>query len=568
MKINIVVSTIINLYRLLSVKHKVYFGLITLISIGFSLIETLGISAVMPFISIASNPDLLDDGLYKKAFELFNFQEKNVFIIYFGLAIIAFYLFRAFYSIFHTYVINRFSTAIGKYFSNSLFKTILSIPYKTYVQYNSSEFIALIHGESRELGGLTTNILHLYTELFTITMIYILMLIVNWEMTLILTIILAVLVFIFLSILVKKNKLLGAKFVEANRKTVRMLMEAFGNYKFVKLKGNKNELFSDYKTAMNELSKSQVISSTLNVLPKSILESLGFSLLIAVVIFILARYRDASQVIPVITMYALALYRILPSVHKTIGNINNVAYKQRFIDHVNNSYYLPVESQGDEPLEFNRSIGLENVSFSYAAGGEVLSNISFTINKGEKIAVTGESGGGKSTLIDLVIGIHNPASGEIRIDDTPLSETNINSWRKKIGYIPQSIYLFDGTVAENVAYGSGMDENKLAAALKKANIWEFLESKEGINTRVGDGGIQLSGGQQQRIGIARALYDDPEILVLDEATSALDNETERKIMDEIYMASKNKTLIIIAHRLSTVERCDRKIRIEDGKLVS
>jgi ATP-binding cassette subfamily B protein/ATP-binding cassette subfamily C protein len=156
--------------------------------------------------------------------------------------------------------------------------------------------------------------------------------------------------------------------------------------------------------------------------------------------------------------------------------------------------------------------------------------------------------------------------GKLYIDNTAIDSSNIRSWRGKIGYIPQSIYLFDGTVAENVTFGSMHNDEKVTQVLKKANIWNFLEGKEGITTRVGEGGIQLSGGQQQRIGIARALYNDPEVLVLDEATSSLDNETEEKIMDEIYGVSGDKTLIIIAHRLSTVEKCDRRIRIEDGMI--
>ena len=538
-----------------------------LLTIGFSLVETLGISAIMPFISIASNPDLLDSGMYKKAFDFLGMRQKEPFIINFGFAIIVFYFFRAFYSIIHTYLINRFSTAINKYFTRRLFKVVLSIPYRLYAQKNSGEFIGIINTESRNVSGLSLNILQLSTELFTITLVYVLMLAVNWQMTLVLTVVLAVLVFIFLHVLVIKSKALGSKRVEWDRKSYRILVEAFGNFKFARLKGNGDKLLSNYSAAVHESTKTQVTSNTLGVMPKSILESLGFSLLIAVVIFILAKYNDASIIIPVISMYALALYRILPSIHRMLNNINHIAFIQRSLDVVETTIHLPVETEGNEPVDFDASICLNDISFSYLTGGEVLSNISLIINKGEKVAVTGESGGGKSTLIDIIIGIHKPSSGGITIDGKPLIDANICSWRKKIGYIPQNIYLFDGTVGDNVAYGLEANEDKITAALQKANIWDFLASKEGIYTKVGEGGIQLSGGQRQRIGIARALYDDPEMLVLDEATSALDSETEQKIMDEIYSASKTKTLIIIAHRLSSVERCDRRIQVENGRIV-
>jgi ATP-binding cassette subfamily B protein/ATP-binding cassette subfamily C protein len=228
---------------------------------------------------------------------------------------------------------------------------------------------------------------------------------------------------------------------------------------------------------------------------------------------------------------------------------------------------LEIDNENSTQLDFKKTIKGKDLCFSFLDGNNIIKNISFEISKGEKIAFTGESGSGKTTLADIIIGIYRSNHGGLYVDDVLINNDNILSWRSKIGYIPQNIYLFDGTVAENVSFGSKPDENKIINALKKARIWEFLESKDGLLTQVGDGGIQLSGGQKQRIGIARALYNDPEVLVLDEATSSLDDETEAQIMNEIYDLSGNKTLIIIAHRLSTVERCDRKIRIEDGAII-
>jgi ATP-binding cassette subfamily B protein/ATP-binding cassette subfamily C protein len=367
--------------------------------------------------------------------------------------------------------------------------------------------------------------------------------------------------------LTKISKAQGEKRLESGRRIYRTLVETLGDVKFVKLKGNEEGILRGYDTATETRARSEVMNNILGSIPKGILESVGFSLLVGVVVFIIWSYQDTSRVIPIISMYALALYRILPSVHRMLLNISNIAYLQKTLESVDESLRLPMEHEGTSPLEFQNSISIENICFRYITGGEIIENISFKINKGEKIAITGESGSGKSTLVDIIIGIHKPVSGTIHIDDVALTDENIRSWRKRIGYIPQSIYLFDGTVAENVSFGSESDERKIIKALQRANIWDFLSQKEGLHTRVGDGGIQLSGGQQQRIGIARALYDDPEILVLDEATSALDTETEEKIMEEIYNVSENKTLIVIAHRLSTVERCDRKIRLENGKII-
>jgi ATP-binding cassette subfamily B protein/ATP-binding cassette subfamily C protein len=536
-------------------------------TIGFSLVETLGISAIMPFISLASDPGLLASGWYKKAFDYSGVASAESFIIILGIAIIIFYLFRAVYSILLTWFMNRFSTGIYKYLSKKMLKIVLSVSYKVYTQKNSAELMRIIGGETGDVRGVTLNVLQLCSEIFTVVMVYAVIVIINWKMTLIVTAVLLFLVLLLLSILIKVNKKQGVIRLESGRKMSRSLMETLQNYKFVKLKGNEEGILRTYGGAIEANTHSEMVSNVLGVMPKSILESIGFSLLVAAVIFIIWLYHDSSKIIPTISMYALALYRILPSIHRMLGNINNIVYTQRTLENVEENLRQPVESEGAEPVEFTRSIRLENIGFKYLTGGDVLAGVSLEIGKGEKIAVTGESGSGKATLVDIIIGLNKPISGKIYIDDTALTDDNIRSWRKKIGYIPQSIYLFDGTVAENVAFGSQPNEEKIKAALQKANIWDFLAQKEGINTRVGDGGIQLSGGQQQRIGIARALYDNPEILVLDEATSALDTETEQKIMDEIYGVSAHKTLIVIAHRLSTVERCDRKICIANGRII-
>jgi ATP-binding cassette subfamily B protein/ATP-binding cassette subfamily C protein len=366
---------------------------------------------------------------------------------------------------------------------------------------------------------------------------------------------------------VRKSKEQGQKRSEAYVMLNRIIGETFGNYKFVKLKGNEKCLFNNFTATSGVAARAQVISATLGALPKNMLESIGFSMLVLAVVFILWYYKSPESVIPIISMYALALYRILPSINRMLNNINSIAYNQRSLELVYDNTHQITELEGNEPLSFEKKIRIENLSFKYLIGDDVLNNVSLEIRKGEKVAITGESGGGKSTLVDLIIGIHRPSGGTIYIDETAITSENIRSWRSKIGYIPQGIYLFDGTVGENVAFGSTQDDKRLIEVLKMANIWDFLAQRDGANTRVGEGGIQLSGGQKQRIGIARALYRDPEVLVLDEATSALDNDTEVRIMDEIYDVSANKTLIVIAHRLTTVERCDRRIQIENGEIV-
>jgi ATP-binding cassette subfamily B protein/ATP-binding cassette subfamily C protein len=552
------------LNELLERKRKFYLVVLFFMSILLSLIETAGVSVVMPFISVASNPELLDSGRYKDFYDLFSFTDKNSFIITFGAVIIIFYFGRSFYNIFYNYVLNKYSLGTYRSFAARLFKTYLALPYKVYVQKNPSVLGQVMTGEANNLSTLLQNLLQIFSESFTVLLLYCFMVLVNWQITLVLTVILILIVLLVFSTLIRASKKLGDRRYAANVKVSRTIWETFNNYKFIKLKGNESEIFNVFNDAVSRQSHTSIISATLGNIPKNILENLGFSLLIAVVCFILWRYHSAAMVIPVISMYALALYRMLPAINRILGYFNSIAYLQRSLHIIYDDLNLETDQEGSVPMVFSQSIRGENLWFRYINGGDVIKDVSLEIKIGEKIAFIGESGSGKTTLVDIIIGIYRPIQGNLYVDNVLIDTNNIRSWRSKIGYIPQTIYLFDGTVAENIAFGSEYDEEKIIQVLKKAKIWDFLKTKEGIQTCVGEGGIQLSGGQKQRIGIARALYNDPEVLVLDEATSSLDDETEAEIMNEIYDVSGSKTLIIIAHRLSTINRCNRRIRIEDG----
>lgn len=556
------------LRSLLTKKDKKFLLILFLLTIFLSIIETVGISAIMPFISIASNPDLIDDnGYYKQVFNLFGFKEKNDFIIAFGFILIGFYIFRSFYNLIYSYLLNRFSFGSYHQFSFKLFQGYVGLPYKEYVNRNTAILTKTIINEASNLTSLIQNSLMLLSEFFTVIFLYTILFYVNWKMTLALSLILTIKVILLTKALSKIIKIQGEKRNILQEKFYRIISETFGNFKMVKLIGNEKMIFDSFAQASQGYSKANIINATVATIPRNVLETIGFSALIAVVMYILYIYENAAFVIPIISMYALALYRMLPAINRMMNNYNVIIFLYKSLDIVHTDLMYDVESEGTEKINFGNHVKLYNIGFSYDGKNNVLEDVTLSIKKGEKIAFVGESGSGKSTLVDLIIGIYKPCRGAIYIDDKALTVKNIKAWRSKVGYIPQSIYLFDGTVADNVSFGQKTDELKVVEALKKANIWDFLSSKNGIHTMVGEGGIQLSGGQKQRIGIARALYGDPEILVLDEATSALDMGTEASIMDEIYEASSNKTLIVIAHRLSTIERCTKRFKLEDGVLV-
>ena len=556
----------VKLNRILDRRRKIFLVVLFFMTILYSLGETVGVSIVMPFISAASNPDLVYSGYYKFFYDLSGFPEPHTFIIFFGMAIIVFYFVRSIYNIIYTYLLNRFSFGGYRYFASRLFKVYLALPFRLFVQKNPSAFSQMIIVEANNLSELLMYSLNMFSESFTVLLLYIFLIFVNWQVTLVLTVVLILIVILVFLTLIRKSKSLGDKRYKASINLNKTVTETFRLFKFIKLKGNEDEIFNTFDDSASKVSHTSVIANTFGTIPKNILENFGFSLLIAVVCYILWRYNSAEMVIPVISMYALALYRILPATFRILQDFNKIAFLHRSLHMIYEDLNFETDIKGSAPLVFSKSIRGNNLQFSYLTGSSVIRDISFEIRLGEKVAFIGESGSGKTTLVDIIIGIHRPDQGELYVDDVKIDATNILSWRSKVGYIPQGIYLFDGTVAENVSFGSKRDDGQIIDVLKKAKIWDFLETKEGLSTRVGEGGIQLSGGQQQRIGIARALYGDPEVLVLDEATSSLDDATEAQIMDEIYDLSGNKTLIIIAHRLSTVARCERKLYIENGTM--
>lgn len=527
-----------------------------------SLIETFAISIIMPFISLASNPQLIFENKYANyAYQILRFESTIDFMVAFSVALVIFYVFRALYNLAYSYALNRFAFRKYHFFAYRLFCKAVELSYIDFTNRNIDIIRRNIINESLKVSQFIQQILYITSELITIALMYALLLFISWKMTLVLTLFLLANVLLIIKTISKNIQKQGEINVETNKSVLSIITKALGNFKIIKLKGIQNYILQDFDNASKKRVDAEIKYQVLHPLPRFILESLGFCVLIAAVAYILLKYNNAAAVIPIISMYALALYRILPALNRILQSYNFMKWCKKGVEIVYEDLIYHTEYEDNKPIDFNRTIELKNINFEYKENKSVISNFNLTINKGDKVAFIGQSGAGKSTLIDLIIGIYKPKSGEILIDGVELNNENLRAWRKKIGYIPQNIFLFDGSVAENIALSENANEARVIECCKRANIWEFLCANEGIHTRVGDGGIKLSGGQRQRIAIARALYDNPQILVLDEATSALDNETEGKIMDEIYSVAEGKTLLIIAHRLSTIARCEKVVEV-------
>jgi ABC-type multidrug transport system, ATPase and permease components len=384
-----------------------------------------------------------------------------------------------------------------------------------------------------------SSFIKIFSELITLLLIYTALLFMNWKMTGILTIILCIKIIFIMKTFSKKLTEQGTIAIIHTQNINKIFNESFRNFKLVKLLNHEAYTLSRITNESKKLIKAQVLNKVLLETPRLFIETIGFIILVSSVVYVVYKIETPEYIIPLLSMYALAFYRFMPSITRILNAYNEFAYAKGAIDISNELMYSPHEKVL-KPIEFKQHIQLKNVTFGYQEHKNIFSNITLTIHKHEKVAFIGESGIGKSTLADIIMGLYSLKQGDIYIDTQKLTHEHIQAWQQKIGYIPQQIYLFDDTVAANVAFGRPYDEQKIIEALQKANAYDFLLKEKGIYTKVGEGGILLSGGQMQRIAIARALYSDPEILILDEATSALDNETETNIMDEIYNLDKEK----------------------------
>jgi ATP-binding cassette subfamily B protein len=442
------------------------------------------------------------------------------------------------------------------------------MPYDKFVKINSSTLTKTIITEAGQLSTLISSLLLMMSETLVAVSIYTLLIFIDFKITLLLTCFLIINAMLMLMLISRRIKKYGVDRESIQKKFYETINKSMGNFKIIKLQLNDKPVMDEFFYSSQKYAKINVIAQTLLQTPKFILEAIGFSLIIIIVLLMISKgENNISNILGTLSVYVLALYRLMPSVNKMLSSYNNILFSNRALDIIYKDFMNTGEILDNQSIVFNKDIIIKNIKFEFEKNKPILQNINFNIKKGSKVAFIGESGSGKSTLVDIIIGLYRPIYGSVEVDGVKLSESNIKHWRGKVGYIPQSIYLLDGTVGDNVAFNHEYNRNKIIKCLKQAKIYDFLNSKNGLSTMVGEGGVMLSGGQKQRIAIARALYTDPEILVLDEATSALDSNTEREIMDEIYSIGENRTMIIIAHRVATLDKCDVIYTIKNGNIV-
>ncbi len=543
-----------------------------------SMLECLGTGIFMPFVEILMDTSIVHNNKYLKFFyRTFHFKSEENFLIAFAAGIIVIFIVKNMYLIVEKYVIYRFSYSTQRKISTRLLKAYMSEPYTFHLNKNIS---ILQRSMQEDVNQFTNAIIHFMELIIEITVciaLGIYLFDVSHSITVIVVALLIICVGVFTAISRKFAKNLGKDSQVYKAKIYQWMNQALGGIKEVKILNREKYFVDEYEACYKKYAKGLRISRLLGVVPKYIVEMVSISgLLLAIIFKMKYGQRDIISFIPQLATFAMAAFRLLPSVGRINEHVSCIMYAVPSVELVYNDLKEIHDIQQNSVVE-NRSewklkneIVVYDIRYKYPDTEEyVINKASFSIKKGQAVALIGESGAGKTTMADIILGLLTPEYGKIKADGIDIFK-NLDVWHRGIGYIPQNIYLSDDTIRNNVAFGikeEDIDDTAVENALEKAQLFDFVEGlSDGVETIVGDRGVRLSGGQRQRIGIARALYHNPEILVLDEATSALDNETESAVMEAIENLHGEKTMIIIAHRLTTIKNADVIFEVNNGEV--
>lgn len=559
---------------------KTFFILMGIILMGF--IEVIGVSSVVPFIAIVSSPDIIYENIYLNSiYNFFDFQSKNEFMIFSGLVLISTLLISNLFQAFMTWVIVYFTNMQRHRIAFRMLDNYLRQPYKFFLTRNTSDLGKNIIVEiNRATSGVIMNSLQVLSRIIVTVFIFSLLLFVDYKIALQSILLLGLSYAIIFIVIKKKVKILGQQSTFEHSRWFKATDEAFSGIKEIKLHRGYKKFSHQFIQPSLRLAGYDAKSKLFMLLPRFALEVIVFGGMVLLVLSIIAPNNPSygSNMLPLLSLYAIAGYRLLPALNQIYTGITAIKFHLPAFELIVNEALNNVSNEKEyiqdqsPPLSFEDKLLVKDLSFSYEGSDKAtLDNLNFKILPNHSIGIVGETGSGKTTLIDTILGLLDSYDGQILIDGIEINNKNVHLWQKNIGYVPQSIYLTDDTIAANIAFTieqSQINIEQIIKVSKLASLHEFIMTlPEQYNTVVGQRGVRLSGGQRQRIGIARALYFNPKVLVLDEATSSLDTITENIIMEAVQGFSHKKTIIIIAHRLSTVKNCDIIYYMKNGRII-
>lgn len=555
-------------------KKLILLGISNIIS---SILQVISVASFVPFVALLAKPEDIEKNIYfLKASQLLPIEGLDDFLVFAGGAVL-FSLVLANISLsLNTWLIQRYAHRIGLTLAVEMFQAGMRQSYETYLFKNTSELSKNILAEAGRVSkGVLVPLLEGVAKLFTVFFLLGLMVVVN-PMVAMGAIVTLGGVYILVSLLVRKRLTENGKLQsKLNKERYKGVSEGLGAFKYVKLTGKEDYFVDEYIKVSDRLVGIEVFAGVIGQIPRYVVEIVLFGIILFAMAYLTAKGTDISEILPVISLYALSGYRLVPALQDVFQKFANIRYAAPALDIVEDVLKLKEVNEvnrQDTKLTFSKPLLLRNIGYAYpSADGSALADINLEIQPNTAVAFVGSSGSGKSTLVNLILGLLPIRQGQMTIGETVLSADNFYQWQNIIGYVPQSIFISDASIKQNIAFGetlSEIDEARVIQVAKIARLHDFIteELPQGYDTFVGEKGARLSGGQCQRIGIARALYRKPQILVLDEATSALDTVTESEIIKSIYELSKNLTVIMIAHRLSTVVHCNKIIVMKQGKV--
>lgn len=569
--------------RLLDSNQKIKLFVIMIMMLIGAVLDSLGVSLILPLVNSIMESEGWNTTWYSQLIcSLFGIQNQTSYIKVLLVLLIFVFIAKDVYLLFEYYVQYSYTARIRYRIQKQLMKQYTHKPYVFYLGSSSGEIMRIIVDDTSMTSGLLVSLLQFYMELVVGVALAITIFIINPLIASVLSVTLLLELFLIAHIMKPKIKRLSVRFLQGKSSVNKWILQAMQGIKSIKVSHTEDFFEKKYNKYALKVVSAERKNQTYSKLPQLFIEAVTIAVMLGVILILLMSGTELADILPALSALVIAAMRLLPSINKITTGINTVVYNEPALDNVIKNLHskddnvviekiIREKNTQNQKISFENKIWLKNIHFSYPDNNiKILKNANMEILSGQSVGIVGTSGAGKTTAVDIILGLLKPQKGQVLVDGVDI-ESNMESWLSHLAYIPQQIFLIDDTIKANVAFGlddTKVDEDKIWNALQEAQLEQFVKTlPNGIETPIGEAGIRLSGGQRQRIGIARALYHEPDILFFDEATSALDGETEAAIMESINHLKGKKTLVIIAHRLTTIEHCDVVYKVEDGQIV-
>lgn len=569
------------LMEIFSRKQKAHLCLLGIMIFVGGIVEILGVSAMVPVIAVILDQHSLEKyGIVRKAMGFLHLETMQSFAMFLLGTLLVVYAFKSLYTVWLTFMQNRFITVNKNRMISQVLREFLNRPYEFYLDADIPTVFRMTDSDIPNLFQLMMVILQVTSELIVFVFLSVALVVTDWKLAFLMVGVFGVVTALMNKVMKPRLNALGKKNQETQSRIAKWRIQAIYGIKDVKVLHREEFFAYNYEHTGKYGAVLAQKYAVLNSIPRNLIETVFIGCLVGYIMVYIASGNDTGKLATGLSIYGVAAIRLMPCINRINTYLTEIAYYQPCLDYVYENMCVNRKSMeengylrtGDygKKMGIHDRIALENITFAYPnTEKKIFEHAHMVIPYGKSVGIMGASGAGKSTVVDIILGLLHVQEGRIACDGRDIFECYA-SWLAQVGYIPQSIYLIDESIRENIGFGvkaEDIDEERIWETLEEAQLKEFVESlPEGLDTKVGDRGVRISGGQRQRIGIARALYHNPEILVFDEATSALDNETEAALMDAINSFHGKKTMIIIAHRLNTIENCDIIYRVSEGRI--